>query len=211
MSLNVATNLAGNMEVKWHFAIPIYARMLSGFDEHKEGLLSLLRELHHHAGHAKAWHSEPTLHLNESEHIQWLNRHIGDLANSALQNFHNKAPLDNVDIVLTAMWAKILGTGAFNGPHNHFPSHWSGVFYLDVENTINAADPMDKGSKLEFFNPVPLAASFGLPNSVLYTPRDGLLLLFPSALQHMAHPVATEAERVSISFNLTVAPRQPQG
>ncbi len=66
--------------------------------------------------------------------------------------------------------------------------------------------------KMEFVNPTPMAQFYGQRENVIYEPKDGLMLLFPSMQEHLVHPNQTKNPRVLISFNINVQPivQQPQ-
>lgn len=99
-------------------------------------------------------------------------------------------------------WANINRNGDFNAVHVHPGSTWSGTYYVD------AGDPVDakNGTPLQLFDPcqgrtttflAPL-----LPGSVFVHPKPGLMVLFPSYVPHMVFPHAGAGPRISIAFNL---------
>ncbi|MEB3287311.1 MAG: putative 2OG-Fe(II) oxygenase [Vampirovibrionales bacterium] len=213
----VITPQASVTEVQWHFAVPIYTKLLPGFESQQQPLLDLVRErfISPDATQEKApadrstlynpWHSEANLHLLNHPAIQWFNREVGIMARDCIGS--RNPQMSEFDVLMESCWATMCTQGGWSPPHNHFPAQWSGVLFLWVEQAINAEEREDKGGKIDFFNPVPLSAGFGLPTSVTYTPRDGLMLLFPALLQHMTHPLTKDTGRYSIAFNLNIVPR----
>tara|TARA_A100000164_G_C21199770_1_gene448882 strand:+ start:143 stop:415 length:273 start_codon:yes stop_codon:yes gene_type:complete len=76
------------------------------------------------------------------------------------------------------MWAMTYDEGQETLIHNHFPSCFSAVYFVDVED--NAAPLM-------------------LGNDAIQ-PEEGTLIVFPSLIPHYVPP--TEGKRVIISMNL---------
>lgn len=108
---------------------------------------------------------------------------------------------------LTAIgWVNLLRQGAYNTPHSHPDSMWSGVYYVDV-GSHPAAYPTS--GVIEFLDPrcaVEMISLPGEPFREKYTvhPESGMLVLFPSWLYHYVHPYQGEDARISISFNAVV-------
>lgn len=202
--------MARKVQVLRHFAIPIYSLVLEGFPQRKPAFEKLILDLRDKnpgivRSNQNGWHSESNLHLMDDENIRWLNGQIADFSRTCIVDVDKS--LKSADIILNSLWANVSDYGSWNAPHNHFPSHWSGVFYITVENCYDHTDKKDKNGKIEFLNPNPLAGAYGQPNGVTYTPKDGQILLFPAMLQHLVHPNLTQNLRISMAFNLHVVPK----
>ena len=87
-------------------------------------------------------------------------------------------------------WFNIAGKGESTGLHNHSASACvSGVYYLRVpENSGNIVFRKEDLDDVE------------------YAPREGVMLLFPSELNHAVKENQNEEERVSLAFNLQSLP-----
>ena len=103
---------------------------------------------------------------------------------------------------LHQMWACINKRGDQNLIHSHTNNYnLSGVHYLSV--------PRDSG-EIVFRDPRPGAnqAPYRLfkddGDSEYFMPSDGLLLLFPSWLEHFVLPNQSDSDRISVSFDLTL-------
>lgn len=100
---------------------------------------------------------------------------------------------------LTA-WGVALDDQGHQVPHAH-PSGWvSGVMYVVLPDTIDAADPQRAGW-IEFGrapDEFPLAAP---PPVQMLAPERGLMVLFPSYLFHRTIPVRAAGPRISIAFD----------
>ncbi len=203
-----------NIETQWHFAVPIFKSKLNDFNAHQDGLRSFLLELQQKSPGLKksnlnGWHSENNLHLQQEPNIQWLNQSIGAFAGQCLAQFH-PGQEENTEILLTSCWGNISGGDAWNAPHNHLPCQWSGVFYVDVEESIKDNQPKDRHGLIEFMNPLPLGRHYHRPSVVTYKPEDGMILIFPGYLMHLVHPNLSDSQRISIAFNLEASVARPK-
>lgn len=195
------------VDVQWHFAIPVFSVILADFELHRQALIDLILEnKERNPGiqrtNRNAWHSAEDLHQWQHNSIAWLCRTIGEFAGGCVKH-HGKAPQD-FELVLRSAWANVSGYGGWNGPHHHLPHNWSGVFYVQVEESRNPDDPEDQSGAIEFVNPIQIASCFGLPSGVGHHPKDGQMFLFHSALQHLVHPHFADCDRISIAFNLDI-------
>tara|TARA_X000000368_G_C22966882_1_gene683571 strand:- start:95 stop:652 length:558 start_codon:yes stop_codon:yes gene_type:complete len=80
------------------------------------------------------------------------------------------------------MWAIQYASGDFAQIHDHYPFHFSGVYYVDVE---------DGCSPIVF------------ENSLEVKPENGLFILFPSFLSHEVP--TTSKKRTVLSFNIAIS------
>ena len=104
------------------------------------------------------------------------------------------------------LWVNINQKNNFNKPHDHPNSVFSGVFYVSA--------PPDCG-KIIFKNPNPLVRHY-LNSKVIkqlnhltandwwFQPKDGMLLIFPSWLEHFVLPNESSEDRISIAFNTKI-------
>jgi uncharacterized protein (TIGR02466 family) len=104
-------------------------------------------------------------------------------------------------------WINLHERGGFNFLHVHEGSHLSGCLYVRV--------PEGSGP-LVFRDPRPGAVHGPLKGSVAngyrdisLRPEDGLLVLFPSWLEHFVEPHGSDEPRIVIAFNAVPASRTP--
>jgi uncharacterized protein (TIGR02466 family) len=113
------------------------------------------------------------------------------------------------------MWGNISGKGASNQTHAHPGAFWSIVYYVD--DGYGGSDDRALGGELTFIDPrfptvrmrtPPLRARLGPDETdhheVWVRPRTGLIVIFPSWLQHAVRPYLGAGERMSIAINLTI-------
>jgi uncharacterized protein (TIGR02466 family) len=99
-------------------------------------------------------------------------------------------------------WANLNRTHDYNVTHLHPDSHFSGVYYVDAGNAVT-------GGTIQFTDPRPMARAmptpgFNFDRVLTVVPASGLMLLFPSWLEHWVSPYDGPNERISIAFNCTL-------
>lgn len=105
-------------------------------------------------------------------------------------------------LILTA-WANVMRHGAYHQPHTHAHCHWSGVYYVDPgqpdpdwprSGTIEVQDPRERTE---------MTATPGNPfgQTTAIPAEAGMMIVFPSWLNHWVNPYYGKGERISISFN----------
>ena len=115
---------------------------------------------------------------------------------------------------LVTAWANVNGPGDSNFCHYHPGAYWSGTYYVDDGGVLD--DP-SLGGGFEMLDPRGAAPAMLAPTlafagegglaagmTEMVVPRPGLLMLFPSWLQHQVRIYRGSRERVSIAFNLRV-------
>jgi len=119
------------------------------------------------------------------------------------------------------MWANVSESGAANAAHAHPGAYWSGVYYVDDGGC--GTDPA-LGGELCLIDPryplvqqaAPDLAYCGadgkpLRAEAIIRPKPGMLVAFPSWLQHSVRPYRGTGTRISIAINLSVAPHGRAG
>lgn len=189
------------------FAIPIYATEFDGFSQHAPALIARIKTLREKnegivASNRHAFHSQRDFHLHEDASTIWLRDSFMAFVNVALEPLMRDAPPWRPEI--SAAWAIASDKGGFLVPHQHFPSPWAGVVYLDAMHAMETDGPLEVGGAIDFLCPVSVPEAFGLQPNVIVHPKDGRALLFYGALQHMVHPHRSEKTRYSVSFNIAL-------
>lgn len=144
------------------------------------------------------WHSRTDLHRqSEFTRIAMAVRDLAHIIAEAL----GYDPSWRLDI--DQMWAIANAPGSSNSSHVHPGALWSGVYYIQAA---------DGAGDIEFTDPraanvMQQARHTEKPElcrtAIRYTPRAGLMLMFPSWLYHSVHPNLSQQERVILSFNLS--------
>jgi uncharacterized protein (TIGR02466 family) len=93
-------------------------------------------------------------------------------------------------------WHVILKQQGYQGPHIH-PSGWlSGVIYLKVVPSLKKNE-----GAIEFGLNAQNYSDSSSPK-MIYQPKQGDIVLFPSSLHHRTIPFTTDADRIIVSFDL---------
>ena len=102
------------------------------------------------------------------------------------------------------MWFNINYPGSYNLLHNHHGAILSGVYYVDVPDANMGNIEFLRGDDYEYYMPQLKKYNQFTSQKASYTPKTGMLLLFPAWLKHQVLSNKSEKERVSISFNYGV-------
>ena len=106
-------------------------------------------------------------------------------------------------------WANVNRIGHFNGIHYHVGGFWSGTYYVAVEG-----DQDERGSGvIGFRNPsqagmvasniqAPQALQQAFQQEIYIQPQPGLMLIFPSWLEHWVNAYAGTGPRISVAFDV---------
>ena len=118
------------------------------------------------------------------------------------------------------LWANVSEKGNANQYHTHPGSYWSLVAYVD-DGYEGDPDP-DLGGELQLLDPrgpmvmmtapdLRMKASDGTaqPREISIRPQTGMIVMFPSWLQHAVRPFQGKGTRISIAINLTVGLKKP--
>ena len=122
----------------------------------------------------KAWHSHFDTHVKEPKFNILIDRVM-----DASKDFINI----KCNLYLLNFWVMEYEKGNHAVKHNHWPATLSGVYYIDVE---------ENSSPIIF------------ENNFVIKPKNGMLLLFPSIVNHEVPP--TKGKRIVASFNLQFIP-----
>ena len=137
----------------------------------------------------------------------------GFMREAVLQATRQLAPeidLTRLDLLCDG-WINSSPTGAYNSPHDHVGSLWSGVYYVAMP--ADRTEETQSSGRLEFLSgnrglaKGPISAPF-TASKISLRPKPGSLLMFPSNVLHWVHPNASGEERVTIAFNARFIQRQ---
>lgn len=117
-----------------------------------------------------------------------------------ITEFCKHLPLDIKDFDIPQLWVNVNKKGDWNVIHQHGQYDLSGIYYVKV--------PKNSG-RIVFRDPRPAAISNlfmvkNFDNGELKNVNlmEGLLMIWPSYLDHFVEPSQTDEERISISFDI---------
>ena len=158
------------------------------------------------------WHSNTQM-------IDWGGEAAKALAYKAMQmadtyTLDVKSPQDSRFGWVPEMWANVSGKGDANQYHTHPGSFWSAVAYID--DGYSGDSDAGLGGQLQVLDPrMPmvrmtapdLRITDGKGNAqqseMSIRPATGMIVMFPSWLQHAVRPFHGVGTRISIAINLT--------
>jgi uncharacterized protein (TIGR02466 family) len=144
-----------------------------------------------------SWHSDSNLTSLDNEWSRSLKQIIERNCVAYLQS--TGVQTDKEVNANTACWAMIMRGDAQSQVHCHPGADLSGVYYVKV--------PEENPGNLCFLDPRPGAKNnriFQKDTKMIFKPREGLGLVFPSWVDHYVEPHNTKGTRISISFNFYI-------
>ena len=135
----------------------------------------------------KAWHSSWITHLENPKF-----QPVVDMTESACNYIASLHPLNSSDAIfqVTNLWAMMYEDGETTKRHAHFPCVFSACYYIDVEP--DCAPIIFESIQNDGVN------DHNLPLEI--QPENGMLLIWPSILEHEVPP--TKGKRMCISLNI---------
>ena len=149
----------------------------------------------------KGWHSERDL-FERKEPAQAALAHI--ILRMLAQATKTVAPhtdFNNIELLADG-WINVNQPGAYNAPHDHIGSFWSGVYYVQVPEHEEG-----QGGSIEFLAPHRTLPGHGIIEAPITAqkmsvrPKPGQVLMFPATLIHWVHPNESNEDRITIAFN----------
>ena len=195
-----------SLEVQWLFPVPLFRIQLKDYAARRNDLVSFAQNFRAQdpgvsRSNVSGWHSSDIKKYFNAPPLDWVADQIVTSAQQGIAQSRQIEP--NFDIQIGGAWFIINQRHAWNTPHTHMPSQWSGVWYLSVSKE-NAGD---HGGRIIFIDPIPLGPTYRNPINAQVDPVEGLMLIFPSYLTHMVAPHDCDEARVSLSFNFQVQQR----
>ena len=210
------------MEIRELFPLRIYSETLEDFDQHKRALLDRIYTLRDGSGRKRTsrrynWtgdtHGVDALHNDPA--FDWLTDQLSRNVVVYMQELgHN---LDNMDVHIQRSWPVIGTRGQSVKKHAHLTAHLSSVLYIKVP------EPNRKAGRISFYNDAkPNQLASGMDSSMTdaidrsnpfnqrretFTPREGMLILFPAKVNHAVAENDTDEDRVSVSFDIILTAR----
>jgi uncharacterized protein (TIGR02466 family) len=127
-----------------------------------------------------------------------------DIVNLQLHDLRGEYGIkDDFNFQINNLWININTKLSFNRPHIHPESAVSGVYYVSVpKNSGNIVFNHPSRTQQYHIRDEAVKVSNDINSSTWHvTPDAGLLIAFPSWLEHYVEPNNNEDERISIAFN----------
>ena len=164
------------------------ARIRAKVDELRRGAGPLER--------GQAWQSSQVLH--ELEEFRELVETIRAATADALEYLR----VGYGDFEITGCWANVNAPGAVHGIHSHPNNYFSGIYYVQVPKGGDTVSFHDPRIQTAILRPPVRELTADNADQVVVAVRSGMLLVFPSWLQHSVEANRGKRERISLSFNI---------
>jgi uncharacterized protein (TIGR02466 family) len=102
------------------------------------------------------------------------------------------------------MWAIINKKGAMNQKHQHSNSDLSAAYYVTAKEECGDIIFYDPRPAKVYKHPLLNKPNLLNANNNGVKPEPGMLVLFPSYLEHSVNPNLSDHERIVISFNISL-------
>ena len=188
------------------FSTPIWASKIDNFDIVNNEMLSYVLKLKKTdpvgvvKSNFKGWHSKD-FNLKDKTPINFISAIKKNLNSSIIDMNWD---LDIQSVKISSMWAIINEQGAWNQKHQHSNSDISAAYYVSAHE--NCGDIVFYDPRPSRVYKYPIAKSPNKLNATVNSikPEPGMLVLFPSYLDHSVNPNLSMKKRVVISFNLSL-------
>lgn len=147
-------------------------------------------------GPGETWQTDPDLHHHSD--FQVLQPFIESAAKSAFDFLQ----VDYDSFQITGCWANINPAGSPHAAHTHPNNFLSGVYYLHAPEGGDSISFHDPRPQTNIISPSVRQANQHNTLQINVPVKTGRLVLFPSWFRHSVLPNQSQAERISISFNI---------
>ena len=189
------------------FPCIIHTFFLETFNQYKDELITYVQQEKIKSpgvkrSNAGGWQS--THDYNQKE-----NNPIKHLIDAQLENYFNDKQIFNnfSTAKMNSMWINCNNTGDYNHSHNHPGCDFSGVLWLKVpENSGNLVfeSPFSfQQYKLLLNYSEEFKKSTNAYDWFYIEPQEGLMIMFPSHLNHSVTSNKSDQERISVAFNIS--------
>ena len=188
------------------FSTPVWASKIADHQIINKQILSYILDLQKKDSEGikksnfNGWHSHD-FNLNEDapkNFTQAIKLNI----NQALKDMN--WDLEKQEVKITNMWAIINERGAFNQKHHHGNSDISAAYYVNAYENCGDISFYDPRPAPVFKHPLSKSANLLNASVNSIKPEEGMLVLFPSYVEHSVSPNLSNKKRVVISFNLSL-------
>ena len=188
------------------FSTPIWASKIPNYEKINTEMLNYILDLQNKdpegvfKSNFKGWHSKD-FYLKDEQPKNFIEA-IKNNVSLALNDMGWDLSKQTAEI--KGVWAIINEKNAWNQKHHHSNSDLSAAYYVSA---------YDNCGDIVFYDPRPAPVHnhpiSKFPNNLNATvnsikPESGMLVLFPSYLEHSVQPNLSDKKRIVISFNLSL-------
>jgi len=148
----------------------------------------------------KGWHSK-NFNIKDDEpknFIEAIKKNINKAINDMAWDLRSQ------EVTLSNMWAIINKRGAMNQKHHHSNSDLSAAYYVTAKEGCGDIIFYDPRPGIVYKHPISIKPNLLNAANNGVKPEPGMLILFPSYLEHSVNPNMSDNERIVISFNISL-------
>jgi uncharacterized protein (TIGR02466 family) len=202
---------APRMEFNGLWPTWLVTRRLPGFEAPNAGLAAHIVALEARETDLTVRFHEQRFFSSANSHVRWLKNEIEQTATAFLRQVGVKQ-----ELTWALMgWCNTNRYGDHHAPHTHPRAYLSGTYYVRVPPPPeDFDDPRARPGCISFYDPrtaanmVTVGTEYDARAAHVVSPSAGMLLMWPSPVQHYVHPNLSREHRVTISFNLS--PQKPR-
>jgi uncharacterized protein (TIGR02466 family) len=203
------------VKIKHLFSAPVFQFILKGHEQLNQSLKSVILSKREELpaekmSNAGGWQSPKNLQDWESPCVRQLIDGIDIGVFLLMTVCLDEEAVQSMRRWHVAAWANVNERGDYNMIHNYSGGVWSGVYYVSA-GTPDPDHPFS--GVLTFRSPTMAALALDnldvpeqlrrvFPSEYSVAPQDGLVVLFPSWLDHLVHPYFGSAPRISVSWDV---------
>ena len=188
------------------FPTPIWTEKIEGYEKVNKEMLAYILNLQEKdpdgivKSNFKGWHSKD-FDMKDLSPINFITA-IKKNLNILIDDMNWDLSIQSIKI--SSMWAIINEKGAWNQKHQHSNSDISAAYYVTAHEGCGDIVFYDPRPARVYKQPIAKSPNKlnGTVNSI--KPEAGMLVLFPSYLDHSVNPNISDKKRIVISFNLSL-------
>lgn len=191
------------------FSTPVFIEDVIDTDSEKEALIKLAYEIKSKEPSRQKTNvgGYQTGGIQNSKEFQKL---IGKLQSIINKNLDAYAFDHKLEIKVRNAWLNINSNGNKNRPHVHPCSEFACVYYLKTpEDCGNLVLIKNSTYRMDGIADLPVKETNILNcDSFFVGPIENRFVMFPSYIEHLVEENKSTEDRISLSFNLSVTPKQ---
>tara|TARA_B100001059_G_C17813073_1_gene573464 strand:- start:1437 stop:2024 length:588 start_codon:yes stop_codon:yes gene_type:complete len=188
------------------FSTPIWTNKIENYEKVNDMMHNYISNLQEKdpvgivKSNLNGWHSR-NFNMKDREPINFIEA-IKKNINTAINDMG--WDLSSQEVKLSNMWAIVNEKGAMNQKHHHSNSDLSAAYYVTAKKGCGDIIFYDPRPGKVYKHP--LSNNINLLNAITngIKPETGMLVLFPSYLEHSVDPNVSDNERIVISFNISL-------
>ncbi len=192
------------------FSTPVWVSQINDYEDINKNLIDFIHQEKNkdptgtRKSNIKGWHSKEFNLQNQS-----LGKFLNSLS-PEIQQATSDMGWDTINqiIKITNMWSIINTKGSFNERHHHGNSALSAAYYVKADSESGDIVFYDPRQSFTFSHPENATLNELNAQTKSISPKSGMLVLFPSYLDHSVNTSNSDDDRIVISFNISLIPKR---